>query len=42
MPGRKGLAFVEYEAEEGAIAAKEATMGMDLSGKAMRVTFQKK
>lgn len=42
VPGRKGLAFVEYEGEDGAIAAKEGTTGMTLGDKAMRVTFQKK
>jgi RNA recognition motif-containing protein len=30
VPGRKGIAFVEYEAEAGAISAKEATAGMQL------------
>lgn len=42
VPGRKGIAFVEYDAEEGAIAAKEATTGMQLEEKAIRVTYQKK
>lgn len=45
VPGRKGIAFVEYEDESGAITAKEATSGMMLGGedgKAMRVTFQRK
>lgn len=42
VPGRKGIAFVEYDAEEGAIAAKEATTGMQLEDKAIRVTYQKK
>ncbi|KAK4920939.1 hypothetical protein LTR28_012825, partial [Elasticomyces elasticus] len=43
VPGRKGIAFVEYAAEEGAIAAKERTAGMVLGeeGKAMKVTFQR-
>ena len=41
VPGRNGIAFVEYENEEGAISAKEATAGMMLEGKAMRVTYQK-
>jgi len=41
VPGRKGIAFVEYEAEEGAISAKEATAGMTLAGSAIRVTFQR-
>ena len=42
VPSRKGIAFVEYESEEGAIVAKEAMAGMTLGDKAMRVTFQKK
>lgn len=42
VPSRKGIAFVEYDAEEGAIAAKEATAGIELEGKPVRVTFQKK
>jgi len=43
VPGRPGIAFVEYEAEAGAISAKEATAGMQLGdkGKAIRVTFQR-
>ncbi|KAL2376550.1 hypothetical protein RJZ90_007429 [Blastomyces dermatitidis] len=43
VPGRKGIAFVEYEAETGAISAKEATSGMPLgeNGKPIRVTFQR-
>ncbi|KAF2838804.1 RNA recognition domain-containing protein [Patellaria atrata CBS 101060] len=41
VPGRKGLAFVEYEAESGAISAKEGCAGMVLSGQAIRVTFQR-
>lgn len=41
VPGRKNIAFVEYESEEGAISAKEATSGMELDGKAIRVTFQR-
>ncbi|CAK7266146.1 hypothetical protein SEPCBS57363_001943 [Sporothrix epigloea] len=47
VPGR-GLAFVEYEAEPGAIAAKENTAGMVLGEdsdeggkKAMKVTYQR-
>ena len=43
VPGRKGIAFVEYEAETGAISAKERTSGMLLSeGKAMKVVYQRK
>ncbi|KAK5121390.1 hypothetical protein LTR85_005222 [Meristemomyces frigidus] len=41
VPGRKGIAFVEYADEEGAIAAKEATAGMTLGDKAIRVTYQR-
>lgn len=43
VPSRKGIAFVEYEAESGAISAKEATAGMQLGdeGKGIRVTFQR-
>ena len=41
MPGRGGIAFVEYESEEGAIAAKEAMGGVELGGKNIRVTYQR-
>jgi len=43
VPGRKGLAFVEYEAEAGAISAKESTAGMVLGGegKPIKVTYQR-
>jgi hypothetical protein len=43
VPGRKGIAFVEYEAEGGAISAKESTAGMALGEeeKPMKVTFQR-
>lgn len=41
VPGRKGIGFVEYENEDGAITAKEATAGMTLGEKAIRVTFQR-
>ena len=43
VPGRKGIAFVEYENESGAISAKEATSGMVLgeNGKPIRVTYQR-
>ncbi|KAJ5218851.1 uncharacterized protein N7498_000950 [Penicillium cinerascens] len=43
VPGRKGIAFVEYENESGAISAKEATAGMPMGeqGKPIRVTFQR-
>lgn len=43
VPGRKGIAFVEYESESGAISAKEATSGMAMgdAGKPIRVTYQR-
>ncbi|RJE24250.1 Small nuclear ribonucleoprotein [Aspergillus sclerotialis] len=43
VPGRKGIAFVEYESEAGAISAKEATSGMPMgdAGKPIRVTYQR-
>ncbi|KAI7457878.1 hypothetical protein KC351_g18454, partial [Hortaea werneckii] len=41
VPGRGGIAFVEYESEEGAIAAKEAMGGVELGGKNIRVTYQR-
>jgi RNA recognition motif-containing protein len=41
VPGRSGIAFVEYEAEAGAITAKENTAGMPLKDgeKMMKVTY---
>ena len=41
VPGRKGLAFVEYDAEQGAISAKETTAAMVLEGKPIKVTYQR-
>ncbi|CEJ58578.1 Putative Small nuclear ribonucleoprotein U1a,U2b [Penicillium brasilianum] len=43
VPGRKGIAFVEYETEAGAISAKEATSGMPMGdqNKPIRVTYQR-
>jgi hypothetical protein len=43
VPGRTGIAFVEYEAEQGAISAKERTAGMVLGDevKGIKVTFQR-
>ena len=43
VPGRKGIAFVEYETEAGAISAKENTAGATLGeeNKAIRVTYQR-
>ncbi|MCJ1311325.1 hypothetical protein MMC25_004996 [Agyrium rufum] len=44
VPGRRGIAFVEYDAEAGAISAKENTTGMGLGdeGKVMKVVYQRK
>ena len=44
VPGRKGIAFVEYEAEAGAISAKESTAGMAVGeeGKIIKVIYQRK
>lgn len=43
VPGRKGIAFIEYETEQGAITAKENTAGMVLGepGQAIKVTYQR-
>lgn len=43
VPSRKGIAFVEYEAEAGAINAKESTSGMGLGAesKPIKVTYQR-
>ena len=43
VPGRRGIAFVEYDGEGGAISAKEATAGMQLGdeGRGIRVTYQR-
>lgn len=41
VPGRRGIAFVEYDAETGAIAAKEQTSGMTLGEKNIKVTYQR-
>lgn len=43
VPGRKGIAFVEYESETGAISAKENTAGMALGaeGQLIKVTYQR-
>ena len=44
VPSRKGIAFVEYEAEAGAISAKESTSGMTLGEdkKVIKVVYQRK
>ncbi|KAL4732502.1 hypothetical protein ACLX1H_001518 [Fusarium chlamydosporum] len=36
VPGRRGIAFVEYEAEQGAITAKENTAGLNLGDKPIK------
>ncbi|TGO47713.1 hypothetical protein BCON_0266g00190 [Botryotinia convoluta] len=43
VPGRKGIAFVEYETETGSIGAKENTAGMALGDeqKVIKVTYQR-
>ena len=43
VPGRRGIAFVEYETEQGAITAKENTANMPLAdgAKNMKVTYQR-
>ncbi|KAI1003507.1 hypothetical protein K3495_g4697 [Podosphaera aphanis] len=43
VPGRRGIAFVEYETETGAISAKENTAGMGLGDGThiMKVTYQR-
>lgn len=41
VPSRKGIAFVEYEDENAAISAKEATTGLTLGDKTVKVTFQR-
>ncbi len=43
VPGRKGIAFIEYEAEAGAISAKQATAGMALGEeqKSIKVVYQR-
>ncbi|OAA56019.1 small nuclear ribonucleoprotein [Cordyceps fumosorosea ARSEF 2679] len=41
VPGRRGIAFVEYEAEQGAVAAKESTAGITLGDRNLKVTYQR-
>lgn len=42
VPGRRGIAFVEYDGEQGAITAKENTAGMVLSdANTIKVTYQR-
>jgi hypothetical protein len=43
VPGRRGIAFIEYEAETGAISAKENIAGMTLGSdnQVIKVTYQR-
>jgi RNA recognition motif-containing protein len=43
VPGRKGIAFVEYEDESGAISAKQSTnkMAVGDENKEIMVTYQR-
>lgn len=43
VPGRRGIAFIEYDNETGAIGAKENTAGMTLGAAAqmIKVTYQR-
>jgi RNA recognition motif-containing protein len=43
VPGRRGIAFVEYETEAGSISAKERMAGVPLgvAGQVIKVTFQR-
>ncbi|KAF2395659.1 hypothetical protein EJ06DRAFT_484846 [Trichodelitschia bisporula] len=41
VPGRKGIAFIEYEAEAGAISAKENMAGRQVGDKVLKVTYQR-
>jgi RNA recognition motif-containing protein len=41
VPGRKGIAFVEFETLEGAISAKEGMGGMVLGENVVKVTYQR-
>lgn len=42
VPGRRGIAFVEYDGEQGAITAKENTAGMVLGeSSTIKVTYQR-
>ena len=41
VPGRKGIAFVEFETLEGAISAKEGMGGMVLGNSIIKVTYQR-
>lgn len=41
VPGRAGIAFAEYETEDGAIAARSSMNGIELSGQSIKVTYQR-
>lgn len=41
VPGREGIAFVEYDTEQSAISAKESTAGMTLGGNTIKVTYRR-
>ena len=41
VPGRSGIAFVEFETLEGAISAKEGMGGMVLGDNVVKVTYQR-
>ncbi|KAK5165251.1 uncharacterized protein LTR77_009349 [Saxophila tyrrhenica] len=41
VPFRPTIAFVEYEDEGAAVAAKEKSAGLELQGKAVKVTYQR-
>ncbi|KAK9239006.1 hypothetical protein V1525DRAFT_399532 [Lipomyces kononenkoae] len=42
VPGRKGIAFVEYENDENAVVAKDGTVGVTFGGKKAKITFARK
>ncbi|KAK9320097.1 hypothetical protein V1517DRAFT_330469 [Lipomyces orientalis] len=42
VPGRKGIGFVEYEADENAVVAKEGTVGITFGDKKAKITFARK
>lgn len=42
VPGRRDIAFVEFESEEGASAAKSALNGMPIDGQMLKITFSRK
>lgn len=41
VPGRKGLAFVEYQEEAGAISARESMNNTQLGSSSIKVTYQR-